>query len=68
MARRRVADLLVDTLVAAGVERIYGLAGASPSNPLPVCRCDAAFEKVGGTPRLSVSLSLADTDTTPVIY
>jgi hypothetical protein len=24
---KRVADLLVDTLVAAGVERIYGLAG-----------------------------------------
>ena len=29
MARRRVADVLVDTLVAAGVERIYGLAGDS---------------------------------------
>src|SRR5712675_3789485 len=29
MARKRVADLLVDTLVAAGVERIYGLAGDS---------------------------------------
>jgi thiamine pyrophosphate-dependent acetolactate synthase large subunit-like protein len=27
MTRRRVADLLVATLVAAGVERIYGLAG-----------------------------------------
>src|SRR5467141_1305228 len=26
---KRVADLLVDTLVAAGVERIYGLAGDS---------------------------------------
>ena len=24
---KRVADLLVDTLVAAGVERVYGLAG-----------------------------------------
>ena len=29
MARKRVADVLVDTLVAAGVERIYGLAGDS---------------------------------------
>jgi pyruvate dehydrogenase (quinone) len=26
---KRVADLLVDTLVAAGVKRIYGLAGDS---------------------------------------
>ena len=26
---KRVADLLVDTLVATGVERIYGLAGDS---------------------------------------
>ena len=26
---KRVADLLVDTLVTAGVERIYGLAGDS---------------------------------------
>jgi pyruvate dehydrogenase (quinone) len=29
MAQRNVADLLVDTLVAAGVERIYGVAGDS---------------------------------------
>ena len=29
MARKTVADLLVDTLVAAGVKRIYGLAGDS---------------------------------------
>jgi pyruvate dehydrogenase (quinone) len=29
MTRKRVADLLVDTLAAAGVERIYGLAGDS---------------------------------------
>jgi pyruvate dehydrogenase (quinone) len=26
---KRVADLLVDTVVAAGVERVYGLAGDS---------------------------------------
>jgi hypothetical protein len=26
MARKRVADVLVDTLVAGGVKRIYGLA------------------------------------------
>jgi pyruvate dehydrogenase (quinone) len=29
MIRKRVADVLVDTLVAAGVERIYGLSGDS---------------------------------------
>jgi pyruvate dehydrogenase (quinone) len=29
MARKRVADVLVDTLVAAGVKRIYGLVGDS---------------------------------------
>jgi pyruvate dehydrogenase (quinone) len=29
MAKKRVADLLVDTLVAAGVKRIYGVAGDS---------------------------------------
>lgn len=29
MARKRVANVLVDTLVAAGVKRIYGLAGDS---------------------------------------
>jgi len=29
MARKTVADLLVDTLVAAGVRRVYGLAGDS---------------------------------------
>jgi pyruvate dehydrogenase (quinone) len=29
MARKTVADLLVDTLVAAGVQRVYGLAGDS---------------------------------------
>src|SRR5712671_1525284 len=29
MAKKRVADLLVDTLAAAGVRRIYGLAGDS---------------------------------------
>jgi pyruvate dehydrogenase (quinone) len=29
MARKRVADLLVDTLVAAGIERIYGVSGDS---------------------------------------
>ena len=29
MAQKRVADLLVDTLVAAGAERVYGLAGDS---------------------------------------
>jgi pyruvate dehydrogenase (quinone) len=29
VTRTRVADLLVDTVVASGVERIYGLAGDS---------------------------------------
>ena len=29
MAKKRVADVLVDTLVAAGVKRIYGLVGDS---------------------------------------
>jgi hypothetical protein len=29
MSTKRVADVLVDTLLAAGVERIYGLAGDS---------------------------------------
>jgi pyruvate dehydrogenase (quinone) len=29
MAKKRVADVLVDTLVAAGVERIYGVSGDS---------------------------------------
>ena len=29
MARKRVADVLVDTLAAAGVKRIYGLVGDS---------------------------------------
>jgi pyruvate dehydrogenase (quinone) len=29
MAKKRIADLLVDTLMAAGVKRIYGLAGDS---------------------------------------
>jgi pyruvate dehydrogenase (quinone) len=29
MARKRVADVLVDTLVAAGVKRVYGLVGDS---------------------------------------
>jgi len=29
MARKRVADVLVDTFVAAGVERIYGVPGDS---------------------------------------
>ena len=26
MAKKRVADLLVDTLVASGVQKVYGLA------------------------------------------
>jgi hypothetical protein len=29
MADKRVADVLVDTLVAAGVKRVYGLVGDS---------------------------------------
>jgi len=29
MAKKRVADVLVDTLVAAGVKRIYGVSGDS---------------------------------------
>ena len=29
MAKKKVADLLVDTLVGAGVERIYGVSGDS---------------------------------------
>ena len=29
MAKKTVADVLVDTLVARGVERIYGVAGDS---------------------------------------
>jgi thiamine pyrophosphate-dependent acetolactate synthase large subunit-like protein len=29
MAKKRVADVLVDTLVAAGVERVLGVAGDS---------------------------------------
>jgi thiamine pyrophosphate-dependent acetolactate synthase large subunit-like protein len=29
MAKKTVAHLLVDTLVAAGVKRVYGLAGDS---------------------------------------
>ena len=29
MAKKRVADVLVDTLVAAGVKRVYGLVGDS---------------------------------------
>ena len=29
MARNRLADVLVDTLVAAGVKRVYGLVGDS---------------------------------------
>ena len=29
IAKKRVADVLVDTLVAAGVKRIYGLVGDS---------------------------------------
>jgi thiamine pyrophosphate-dependent acetolactate synthase large subunit-like protein len=29
MAKKRVADVLVDTLVAAGVRRVYGLVGDS---------------------------------------
>src|SRR5262249_28952882 len=29
MAKKKVADLLVDTLAAAGVERVYGIAGDS---------------------------------------
>jgi thiamine pyrophosphate-dependent acetolactate synthase large subunit-like protein len=31
MATKSVANLLVDTLVAAGVKRVYGLAGDSPN-------------------------------------
>jgi pyruvate dehydrogenase (quinone) len=29
MARKRVADVLVETLAAAGVKRVYGLVGDS---------------------------------------
>jgi pyruvate dehydrogenase (quinone) len=29
MAKKRIADVLVDTLVAAGVKRVYGLVGDS---------------------------------------
>src|SRR5256885_13561344 len=29
MARKRVADVLIDTLVAASVKRVYGLVGVS---------------------------------------
>jgi TPP-dependent 2-oxoacid decarboxylase len=29
MAKKRVADVLVDTVVAAGVKRVYGLVGDS---------------------------------------
>jgi hypothetical protein len=33
MAKKRIADLLVDTLMGAGVKRIYGLA----TLPKPTC-------------------------------
>jgi len=29
MAQKRVADVLVDTIIAAGVKRVYGLVGDS---------------------------------------
>jgi len=29
MAKKRVADVLIETLVAAGVKRVYGLVGDS---------------------------------------
>ena len=29
MAKKRVADVLIETLVAAGVKRVYGLVGRS---------------------------------------
>jgi hypothetical protein len=35
MARKRVADVLIETLVAAGVKRVYGLVGVRWRLPGP---------------------------------
>src|ERR1035438_4585679 len=40
MAKKNLAELLVDTLVAAGVKRIYGLAGDSLNGSTDAIRTD----------------------------
>jgi len=40
MAKKNLAELLVDTLVAAGVKRIYGLAGDSLNGITDAIRTD----------------------------
>jgi hypothetical protein len=34
MAKKRVANVLIETLVAAGVKRVYGLVGDSTASPI----------------------------------
>src|SRR5450432_2197423 len=44
MAKKNLAELLVDTLVAAGVKRIYGLAGDSLNGITDAIRTDERIE------------------------
>jgi hypothetical protein len=34
MAKKRVADVLIETRVVAGVKRVYGLVGDSTASPI----------------------------------
>lgn len=44
MAKKNLAELLVDTLLAAGVKRIYGLAGDSLNGITEAIRTDESIK------------------------
>ena len=47
MAKKSLAELLVDTLVLAGVKRVYGVAGDSLNGITDVIRTDKRIKFAG---------------------
>ena len=47
MAKKNLAELLVDTLVLAGVKRVYGVAGDSLNGITDVIRTDNRIKFAG---------------------
>ena len=52
MAKKNLAELLVDTLLAAGVKRVYGVAGDSLNGITDVIRTDKRIKFAGEADRL----------------
>jgi pyruvate dehydrogenase (quinone) len=47
MAKKNLAEILVDTLVLAGVKRVYGVAGDSLNGITDVIRTDERIKWIG---------------------